>query len=169
MENILGLPSAPPPPDIPALEDAASEEELRGMSLRETLALHREKPLCNSCHNRMDPLGLALENFNALGIWREAEMGHAIDPSGELISGESFTGIQELKRILATNRKTDFYYCISEKLLTYALGRGLEYYDVETIDRLVETLKESDGRPQALLHAIAQSAPFQKTRRKAFR
>ncbi len=167
MENILGLPSAPPPPDIPALEEAASEEELSKLSLRETLALHREKPLCSSCHNRMDPLGLALENFNALGIWRDAEMGHAIDPSGRLMSGESFENIQDLKRILATKRKADFYYCISEKLLTYALGRGLEYYDVETLDRLVETLEETGGQPQALVLAIAQSTPFQKTRHKA--
>ncbi len=167
MENILGLPSAPPPPDIPALEDAASEEELSKLSLRETLALHREKPLCSSCHNRMDPLGLALENFNAFGIWRDAEMGHAIDPSGRLMSGESFENIQGLKRILVTKRKRDFYYCISEKLLTYALGRGLEYYDVETLDHLVETLQETGGQPQALVLAIAQSTPFQKTRGKA--
>jgi hypothetical protein len=164
LENILGTPPAAPPPNIPALEAVASGKDIEAMSLRETLALHREDALCRSCHNRMDPLGLALENFNAMGIWRDAELNQAIETDGVLITGESFSSIQEMKRILANERIIDFYYCFSEKLLTYALGRGVEYYDTATIDDLVETLKQSEGSPSALLAAIVHSAPFQKRR-----
>ncbi len=164
LENILGTPPAAPPPNIPSLEDIASDKEIEAMSLRETLALHREDTLCRSCHNRMDPLGLALENFNAMGMWRDAELNQPIETDGVLITGESFSSIQEMKRILANERIIDFYYCFSEKLLTYALGRGMEYYDTATIDELVETLKQSKGRPSALLTAIVHSAPFQKRR-----
>ena len=97
--------------------------------------LHRAQPLCASCHARMDPLGLALENFNAMGLWRDKERGQPIDSTGKLISGESFRDVRELKRILKEGHKLDFYRCITEKLLTYALGRGLDYNDVETVDR----------------------------------
>ncbi|MEJ6603841.1 MAG: DUF1592 domain-containing protein [Opitutaceae bacterium] len=164
LENILGTPPAAPPPNIPALEDITNPDDLAALSLRETLAMHREDPLCSSCHERMDPLGLALENFNAMGRWRESELNQPIDMAGQLVTGETFDSIQEFKHVLATERLSDFYYCFSEKLLTYALGRGLEYYDVETVDHLVETLKSSDGRPSALFRAIVSSAPFQQTR-----
>lgn len=164
LENILGTPPAAPPPNIPALEDITDPHDLDALSLRETLALHREDPLCSSCHERMDPLGLALENFNALGIWRDAELNQPIDMAGQLVTGETFDSVQEFKHILATDRLQDFYYCFSEKLLTYALGRGLEYYDVETVDRLVQSLNAAEGRPSALIRAIVLSAPFQKTR-----
>jgi hypothetical protein len=164
LENILGTPPAAPPPNIPALEDAASPEEIALMSLRETLALHRENPLCSSCHNRMDPLGLALDNFNAMGMWRDSELGQPIDPAGQLVTGEKFASVQELKHILATTRIRDFYTCFSEKILIYALGRGLEYYDTETIDQMVDTLVAHDGAPSALFQALINSAPFQKTR-----
>ncbi len=165
LENILGTPPAAPPPNIPALEDITSAGDLDTLSLRDSLALHREDPLCSSCHERMDPLGLALENFNAMGIWREAELNQSIDMAGQLVTGETFDSVQEFKRVLATDRLQDFYTCFAEKLLTYALGRGLEYHDVETIDQLVNSLNTHDGRPSALLHAIINSAPFQKTRR----
>ena len=168
LENILGTPPAPPPPNIPSLEDLADEGEFANMSLRETLALHREDPLCSSCHNRMDPLGLALENFNAMGIWRESELNQPIEPHGMLITGEKFDTIQEMKRILANERIRDFYYCFSEKLMTYALGRGMEYYDTATLDKLVDTLFETDGSPTALIHAMVDSAPFQKRRHPNF-
>ncbi len=112
----------------------------------------------------MDPLGLALENFNAMGMWRDQERGQRIDATGKLLSGESFTNVNELKKILATNHATDFYRTITEKLLTYALGRGLEYYDVATVDAIVERLGKSNGRPSELFAGIIESAPFQKTR-----
>ena len=104
------------------------------------------RPLCSSCHTRMDPLGLAFENFNAMGMWREKEQGQAVDTTGKLITGEPFQNARDLKRLIRDNRRSDFYRCLTEKLLTYALGRGLEDYDVETVDRIVERLEKQDGR-----------------------
>jgi hypothetical protein len=163
LDNVLGTPPAPPPPDIPPLEEAGRDKD-RPLTLRETMELHRSQPLCNSCHNRMDPLGLAFENFNAMGMWRETERSQPIDAKGKLITGEEFTNIRELKRILANERRTDFYRCLTEKLLTYALGRGLEYYDVHTVDQIVARLEKQDGRFSALLMGIVESTPFQKRR-----
>ena len=94
----------------------------------------------------MDPLGLAFENFNALGIWRKTEKKQEIDASGKLANGRTFKDIAELKAILKTENKVDFYRCLSEKLLTYALGRGVDYHDVETIDQLVTRLEAHEGR-----------------------
>jgi hypothetical protein len=162
LENLLGLPTPPPPPDIPNLEDSEKPVDGRQPTLRETLAIHREKPLCASCHNRMDPLGLALENFNALGMWRDKERGQPIDAAGKLITGETFTDIREVKHVLATQHRRDFYHCLTEKLLTYALGRGLEYYDTHTVDQIVGRLEKDNGRLGTLVMAIIESAPFQK-------
>ncbi len=164
LDNILGLPTPPPPPDIPNLEDSEKEAEGRKPTLREVLAIHREKPLCASCHNRMDPLGLALENFNALGMWREKERNQTIDATGKLITGEEFHDIREVKHILATKHRRTYYQCLTEKLMTYALGRGLEYYDVEAVDRIVDQLDKDQGRFSTLLTGIVESAPFQKRR-----
>src|SRR6202040_3679782 len=141
LDNILGNPTPPPPPNIPPLEDSEKESQGHEPTLRETLEIHRSQPLCSSCHSRMDPLGLALENFNALGLWRDKERGQPIDAAGKLLTGESFDGIRDLKRILKDERRPDFYRCLTEKLLTYALGRGLEYNDVEAVDRVVERLE----------------------------
>jgi Protein of unknown function (DUF1592)/Protein of unknown function (DUF1588)/Protein of unknown function (DUF1587)/Protein of unknown function (DUF1585)/Protein of unknown function (DUF1595)/Planctomycete cytochrome C len=162
LDNILGIPPPPPPPNIPPLEDAAKGVTNHAPSLRETLALHRENPLCSSCHNRMDPLGLALENFNAMGLWRTQEFEQPIDATGKLITGEEFKDIKDLKRILVKNHYKDFYRTLTEKMLTYALGRGLEYYDVETVDQIEARLEQADGHPSALLMGIVESAPFQK-------
>lgn len=164
LDHILGLPPPPPPPNIPSLEDAVGEGDFTQLSLRENLALHASDPLCSSCHLRMDPLGLALENFNAMGRWRDAEMGQPIEPQGQLISGESFATIQELKKILVTSQKEQFLHTVAEKMLTYALGRGMEYYDVETLDQLVLQLEAAEARPSALITGIIESAPFQRTR-----
>jgi len=164
LDNILGLPTPPPPPDIPNLEDSEKETEGRKPTLREVLAVHREKPLCASCHNRMDPLGLALENFNALGMWRDKERNQPIDAAGKLITGEEFHDIREVKRVLATKHRRTYYQCLTEKLLTYALGRGVEYYDVETVDRIVELLDKDGGQFMTLLTGIVESTPFQKRR-----
>jgi hypothetical protein len=166
LSNILGTPAPPPPPNIPALE--ASESNFTNQpTLRATLEAHRKQPLCASCHDRMDPIGLAMENFNALGMWREHERGQLIETSGKLITGESFKNFGELKHILATNHRADFYHCLTEKLLTYAVGRGLEYYDVETVDKIVRDLEQNDGRFSVLLNGIIESAPFQKQRNQA--
>src|SRR5438270_12914673 len=164
LDNLLGTPPPPPPPNIPPLEDAAKQFAGRTPSLRETLEVHRSRALCSSCHDRMDPLGLALENFNALGIFRESRPDRPIDASGQLLSGESFANIRELKRILANERRRDFYRCLTEKLLTYALGRGLDYYDAHSVDAIVERIEKENGSPQALLLGVLESAPFQKCR-----
>ena len=164
LDNILGTPPPPPPADIPLLEDSEKEFGDRKPTLRETLAVHRGKPLCSSCHNRMDPLGLALENFNALGMWRDKERGQTIDASGKLITGEPFQDIRQVRHVLATHHRLEFYRCLTEKLLTYALGRGLEPYDVDTVDRIVARLDQQSGRFSALLQGIVESAPFQKRR-----
>jgi hypothetical protein len=164
LDNVLGLPPPPPPADIPLLEESEKEFKDREPTLREVLEIHRGKPLCASCHNRMDPLGLALENFNALGMWREKERGQPIEAAGKLITGETFRDIRDMKRVLATQHRRDFYRCLTEKLLTYALGRGLEYYDVDAVDRIVERLDQENGRFSALLMGVVESAPFQKRR-----
>lgn len=163
LDNLLGTPPPPPPPDIPTLEDAVGAKG-KPTTLREALKIHREAPLCRSCHNRMDPLGLALENFNALGRWRDKDAGQPIDASAELITGEKFRSVKELKRILVTERRLDFYRSLTEKMLTYALGRGVEYYDVQVVDEIVGRLDGSGGRPSVLLTGIIESAPFQKRR-----
>lgn len=162
LDNILGIPPPPPPPNIPPLDAVSKEFAGRTPTLRETLELHRNKPACSSCHNRMDPLGLALENFDALGRWREREQGGLVDPTGQLITGESFSNIQELKRILVDNHSRDFFRCLSEKMLTYALGRGLDYPDVETIDTIVDRIERENGRAGALLSGIVESSQFQR-------
>lgn len=164
LDNILGTPPPPPPPNIPPLEDAAKDVTNRAPTLRETLAAHRENALCASCHNRMDPIGLAFENFNAMGMWRDKEYDEPIDATGRLITGETFADVRELKRTLVKNHSKDFYRTITEKLLIYALGRGLEYYDVETCDQIEARLEATGGRPSALIAGVVESAAFQKMR-----
>jgi 3-hydroxy-3-methylglutaryl CoA synthase len=115
----------------------------------------------------MDPIGLAFENFNALGMWRDQERKQPIDTAGKLITGETFDSVRELKHILVTKHRLDFYRCLADKFLTYALGRGMEYYDAETIDKIVQRLDEAKGRSSALLLGVIESAPFQKMRTKA--
>lgn len=163
LSNLVGTPPPPPPADVPALE-AVSEGSATPLTLRESLEKHRESPMCASCHARMDPLGLALEPFNALGVLRDNDHGKPIDSTGTLVTGESFDGVAELKKILATERRQDFYRCLSEKLLTYALGRGVEYYDTLTVDKLVADLEQSGGDLRGLLRGVVESAPFQRRR-----
>ena len=115
----------------------------------------------------MDPLGLALENFNALGRYREKERADRVDASGKLITGESFADIRELKRVLVDRHRPEFYRCVAEKLLTYALGRGLEPSDVQAVDAIVGRVEGSGGHASALIAGIIESAPFQKRRRPA--
>jgi hypothetical protein len=111
----------------------------------------------------MDPLGLALENFNALGRWRDTDRGQQIEAHGQLITGEEFSDVGTLKRILLEDHRIEFYRCLTEKMLIYALGRGLDYHDVVTIDAIVDRLESSDGKPSELLRGIVTSAPFLQT------
>lgn len=162
LENILGTPSAPAPAGVPDLEESAKRFAGREPPLRELLAAHRESALCSSCHSRMDPLGIALENFNALGMWRDVEKQLPVDASGTLITGESFRDVRDLKKILREKHAVDFYRCVTEKMLTYALGRGLVETDEHTVDMIVRRLMESDGRFSALMQGVIESSPFQK-------
>lgn len=164
LENLLGTPTAAPPPNIPPLEESESGADGRKLTLRESLEIHRENTLCASCHNSMDPLGLALENFNALGHFRDQESTGPIDPRGKLISGEEFASLDELKAILATNYRRELYTCVTEKLLTYALGRGLDYFDVQSVDQIVDQLEAQGGKAGGLIQAVIASAPFQLSR-----
>jgi hypothetical protein len=164
LENILGTPPPPPPANVPDLEEAKKDFKDREPKLSEMLAAHRSSKLCSSCHSRMDPLGLALENFNAMGNWRDTDAKQPIEPAGQLITGEKFANVRELKHVLATDRKIDFYRCLTEKLLTYALGRGIEPTDTHTVDMIVDRLTREDGKMSALLFGVIESAPFQKQR-----
>ena len=163
LDNLLGTPAPPAPPDIPELEEAA-HGSAKPLTMRQMMEVHREKPLCASCHQRMDPIGLGLENFNAIGQFRTEEKGLKIDSSGTLITGESFHDVASLKTVLATQRRDDFYRCLSEKILTYAIGRGPEYFDAVTIDAIVAHAKANQGSLKEFLIAVIQSAPFQKRR-----
>ncbi|QEG25001.1 DUF1592 domain-containing protein [Mariniblastus fucicola] len=165
LENILATPVAAPPPDIPSLEDAEGDDPNVKLSLRKTLAIHRENPACSSCHNRMDPLGLALENFNPMGQFRESEFGQPIQTEGELATGEAFTNIRELKKVLVNDKRDDIYRCVTEKMMTYALGRNIEYHDTPLIDQLVQKLNDNDGKAITLLTEIIHSPAFQRTSR----
>ena len=163
LDNILGTPAPPAPPDIPELEEAAHGSD-KPLSMRQMMEVHREKPLCASCHKRMDPIGLGLENFNAIGQFRTQEEGLEIDAGGVLITGEKFSDVASLKKVLADDRRDDFYRCLSEKILTYALGRGPEYFDAVTIDFLVDRTKANKGSLKELIVAVIESAAFQKRR-----
>ncbi len=167
LENILGTPPPPPPPDIPALEEAQKALDGHEPTLRELLAAHRSSPLCSSCHSRMDPLGLAFENFNALGMWRDQDAKQPITPAGKLVTGEAFANVRELKHIITHERRLDYYRCLTEKLMTYALGRGLEYYDVPTVDQIVNQLDQEQGKFSVLLNGVIQAAAFQRQRNPA--
>jgi hypothetical protein len=167
LANFLGTPPPPPPPNIPALE--ASDAGVAGHepTLRESLLKHRENPSCASCHNRMDPIGLAFENFNALGMWRDSERKQPILAPGKLITGETFDSVSELKKVLVSKHRQDFYRTLTDRLLIYATGRGTEYYDTETIDEIVQRLNGNEGRFSAMLMGVIESAPFQKMRTEA--
>lgn len=163
LDNLLGTPAPPAPPDVPELEEV-SEHKGKLLTMRQMMEVHREKTLCASCHKRMDPIGLGLENFNAIGQFRSEESGQPIDSSGVLITGEEFNDIAALKKVLADERRDDFYRCLSEKLLTYAIGRGPKYFDAVTIEALVEKLNKGEGNLKDLVVMIIESVPFQKRR-----
>lgn len=162
LEQLLGTPPPPPPPNVPELEQG---EKLTG-SLRQRMEQHRANPSCANCHARMDPLGFAFENFDAIGRFREKDGEFPIDPSGELPTGEKIAGPSELKEILKT-RQNLFARCITEKLLTYALGRGLEYYDRPAVDRITTALSQNGYRFSTLVVETVKSEPFRMRRGKS--
>jgi hypothetical protein len=155
LENILGEPPAPPPPDVPLLE----EVELLG-TLRERMQQHRSDPSCAVCHYQMDTLGFGLENFDGIGAFREKDGRFEIDPSGALPGGAGFKDAGELMNILAEQRRTAFSRCMTEKLLTYSLGRGLVSYDRCAVKAILQRMADNDYRMSALVTGIVLSDPF---------
>ena len=156
LEQILGAPPPPPPPDVPQL--AENQKAIQGGSLRQRLEQHRSNPDCAVCHNKMDPLGFAFENFDAIGAWRSLDGKFPIDASGKLPTGQTFNGADELKAILKS--QSTFVRSLAEKMLTFALGRGLEYYDKCAVDDICKALVKNDCKFSSLITEIVKSEPF---------
>jgi hypothetical protein len=159
LENILGTPPPPPPPDVPELK----EVKLEG-TLRQRMDQHRANAMCASCHDRMDPIGFGFENFDGVGAWRETDDRFPIDPAGQLVSGESFQGATDLAQVLAREKRDEFVRCLARKMLTYALGRGLEFYDQCAVDQIARDLRRGGYKFSSLILAVVQSVPFQQRR-----
>jgi hypothetical protein len=158
LEELLGMPPPPPPPDAGGLP--ADGAPRNGLTFRQRLEEHRSKPQCASCHRRMDPLGFGLENFDAIGRWRDKIGSEPVDAKGVMSTGEEFSGPAELKRILL-ERKDAFAQNVTERMLAYALGRGVEFYDMPTVKRISDLLAKNDYRISKLVTEIARSYPFQ--------
>jgi Protein of unknown function (DUF1588)/Protein of unknown function (DUF1585) len=161
LETILGTPPPPPPPDVPALQERGEGGKI--VSVRERLEAHRNNPACSGCHSIMDPLGFALENFDPIGRWRTEDAGTPVDSSGALPSGAAFEGMTGLRALLLQQRD-QFAANVTEKLMAYALGRGVEYYDRPTLRRIVREASRDGFRWSAVVVGIVSSAPFQMRR-----
>jgi mono/diheme cytochrome c family protein len=158
LENLLGAPPPPPPPNVPALKENVAGE--KPQSMRERMEQHRANAVCASCHKIMDPLGFALENFDAVGGWRTTEAGVPIDASGQLVDGTHVDGPATLRQALLKHRE-EFAGTVASKLLTYALGRGVEYFDEPAVRQIVRDSVRTDYRWSSLISGIVRSVPFQ--------
>jgi mono/diheme cytochrome c family protein len=158
LTNILGVPPSPPPPGVPALKE--SSEDGKPHSLRERMEQHRKDPVCAGCHKVMDPIGFALENFDATGHWRTTDDGTAIDPSGTLFTGAKVDGVVSLRQALL-NRPETFVGVMTEKMMTYSLGRGLTYRDMPAVRKIVQDAKNNDFKFSSIVLGVAKSVPFQ--------
>jgi hypothetical protein len=155
LETLLNAPVPAPPAGVPPLEEAKSGQG----TLRQQMEAHRKKPACASCHSRMDPLGFGLENFNAIGAWRTEDSKLPVDSSGALPDGRSFQTPAGLKQILKADRGA-FVHGLTEKMLTYALGRGLQRYDRPTVNAIAAAVEAHDYRFSQLVLEIVDSLPF---------
>lgn len=159
LEQIFNSHPPPPPPNVPALDDKKDGDK-KDLTLRQRLEKHREDPTCATCHARIDPLGFALQHYDLMGGWRARdEFGSPIDANGALINGEKFSGIGELRKVLMT-RKAEFARGVTSRLLSFALGRGLEFYDRPTVNELMKGLDQNGYKIQPLIVGIAKSFPF---------
>jgi hypothetical protein len=158
LTNLLGVPPQPPPPNVPTLPDSGADGKV--LSLRERMEKHRASPVCAGCHRMMDPIGFALENFDGVGRWRGKEEGQAIDASGTLFTGAKLDGVNGLRTELA-NRPEVFVGVLTERMLTYALGRGLEYYDMPAVRKIVRDARSSHYRFSSIVLGVVRSVPFQ--------
>jgi len=163
LENILGTPPSPPPPDVEGFPE--NKEGAKALTVREIMQLHRAQPSCNTCHGVMDPLGFALENFDGIGAWRtkDVDAGTPIDAAGQLVDGTPVSGPKDLRSALM-KRPGQFVQTLTEKLMTYGLGRGLESYDMPTIRKIVRDAAPSNYRFSSIVLGIVKSAPFQMKR-----
>ncbi|MDA1055269.1 MAG: DUF1592 domain-containing protein [Planctomycetota bacterium] len=161
LEQILGTPPPPPPPNVPELSEEHQDSSVT--SLRKRMEVHRRDPACANCHAKMDPIGFALENFDAVGAFRTKDGAFDIDASGEFSDGTKFSGPEELKSIVL-QRKDEFTRCLVEKLLTYALGRGIEYYDRPTVEKIVKSLPDREYKFSALVGQIVKCDAFRQRR-----
>ncbi len=159
LQQLLGTPPPPPPPDVPKLDE--SQQAADAATLRERMEVHRATPECATCHQQMDPLGFALENYDAVGRWRVRDGQFPIDPSGELIGGRKFSDIRELKQLLGSTAAKKFTRALVENLLTYGLGRGLEAYDFCAVEEIRQQLAANDYRIQNIIFGIVESRAFQ--------
>jgi hypothetical protein len=160
LANLVGAPAPPPPPNVPALDDSHVSSAL---PMRERLAAHREKAVCASCHNLMDPVGFSLENFDAVGRWRAAEDRRPVDVTGGLPDGSTFAGVAGLERALLA-RPDLFAATLTEKMLTFALGRGVEPTDAPAVRAIVRRAQAEDFRFSSLVLGLVNSPPFQMRR-----
>jgi hypothetical protein len=158
LTNLLGVPPQPPPPNVPALEEGSADGKV--LSLRERMERHRANPVCAGCHKVMDPIGFALESFDGIGRWRNTQDGAPIDTSGTLFNGATVDGVVGLRQNLVA-RPEIFVGVMTEKMLTYALGRGLEYYDMPAVRKIVRDAKSRDFRFSSIVLGIVRSTPFQ--------
>jgi cytochrome c551/c552 len=161
LENLLGTPPPAPPPNVPPLQENAPGA--KQLSMRQLMEQHRANPACASCHRIMDPLGLALENYDAVGAWRTKEAAGPIDPAGQLADGTKVDGVVALRDVLV-KRSGSFIETLSEKMLTYALGRGVEYYDMPAVRSIARDTEHNGGRFSALVMSIVKSTPFRMKR-----
>jgi hypothetical protein len=162
LENMLGAPPPPPPANVPPLKD--KEAGARAQTMRELMAEHRSNAVCAACHRSIDPLGLALENFDAVGRWRaRAEDGAALDVSGSMPGGDAFEGVAGLRHALLA-RPEIFTGTLTEKLLTFALGRGVDYNDAPAVRKVIGDASRGNYRFSAIVSGIVRSAPFQMRR-----
>lgn len=162
LENLLGTPPPPPPPDIPALE--AHAKDGKHLTMRQQMEQHRANPTCSSCHSRMDPIGFSLENYDGIGAWRAKDGGNAIDASGKMPDGATFEGPAGLRNLLLTVHRDEFIATVTEKLLIYALGRGLEFYDGPAMRAIVRDAATQNSTIPALISSIVKSPQFQMRR-----
>jgi len=169
LEKFLGAPPPDPPPDVPALPDRGEGGAV--VSVRARLEQHRNNPVCASCHRTIDPMGFALENFDAVGKWRTIDdggvpngQGHPIDSSGVMPDGMAFDGVSQLREALVTHRRMEFVGTVVEQMLTYALGRGLEYYDMPTVRAIVKHAETENYSWTSVIQAIVRSTPYQSRR-----
>ena len=163
MEVLLGSPPPPPPPNVPLLEDTKAVAHDRVLTIRERMEEHRSNPACTSCHAVIDPIGLALENFDVTGAWRTKDGGARVDSSGELYDGTPIDGSLGLRDALL-NRSDAVILSFTESLLTYALGRRVEYYDMPAVRAIVRSAAANDHRLSSYILGVIRSAPFRMTR-----